>query len=401
MKFKGLTKIALAGAAVAVTAATLATSTYAWYVTNSTATVDGITGSTASVAGGNILVAQSLDQANGDIPGNFSTKFTLAAGNILQPLKVTATTGDNPTYTKTEGFIPVTPGTFAAGSNGAPGTLTADATLTNWVDENGSAITVGTPAWASESSGSAGDRRYMEFKIWLMSTDDVATTTMTLKVTNTKTNPNKQTVYTTVGMGNAHEVGDEFVINAAEALRFAYIEDDFTFTEVASPSSDPKTAGYYEKATSAGVPNGNYKLTEDTTVTEGKKYYEMTAATGNAANYNIFGVKEVTTVGTTYIETADTYDASNNMNANEYYYGVMGQYAVGTTLESNTAVYSVAAPTLNLPTINHSESGYATLALTDNTAKKLTFRVWLEGTDAQCFDCCSGQDFTFEIGFSK
>lgn len=397
MKFKGLTKIALAGAAVAVTAGTLATSTYAWYVTNSKASVDGITGATASVAGGNILVAQSLDGANGDIPGNFSTKFSIAQGNILQPLKVTNASG---TYSAVNGFIPVTPGTFVAGSNGAPGTLTADATLTSWVDEEGAAITVGTPAFASSSEGTEGDRRYMEFKIWLMSTDDVASTTMTLKVTNTTTTataPDKQTAYTTVGMGGAHEVGDKFLLNAAEALRIAYIEDDYTFTEVETPDV-ADIATYYEKASSNGVANGNYVLTTDTALDSNKKYYTK-AANATSTDYKIFGVNEVTTTeSNTSAEV--TFDASTGMDANEYYYGVMGKFAVGTT-GTTSYTYSVAAPTLNLPTKNQTGAGYATLALRANEAKKLTFRVWLEGTDAQCFDCCSGQNFSFEIAFEK
>ena len=46
--------------------------------------------------------------------------------------------------------------------------------------------------------------------------------------------------------------------------------DSATFTEVESPSSNPKSAGYYEKDGS----NNNYRLTWDTSVVTGKTYYE-------------------------------------------------------------------------------------------------------------------------------
>ena len=48
MKKSRITKLALSGAAVAALAATFSTSTYAWYVSNKTANVTAVAGSTAS-----------------------------------------------------------------------------------------------------------------------------------------------------------------------------------------------------------------------------------------------------------------------------------------------------------------------------------------------------------------
>ena len=58
MKKSRITKLALSGAAVAALAATFSTSTYAWYVSNKTATVGTATGATAgSTADGSILLS--------------------------------------------------------------------------------------------------------------------------------------------------------------------------------------------------------------------------------------------------------------------------------------------------------------------------------------------------------
>ncbi len=46
-----------------------------------------------------------------------------------------------------------------------------------------------------------------------------------------------------------------------------------TYSAVAEPAANPKTAGYYEEDGS-----GNYRLTWDTTAVNGKTYYEIAAA---------------------------------------------------------------------------------------------------------------------------
>ena len=56
MKLKGLTKLALSGVALAAVAATLGTSTYAWYVSNSKAEVSNISGQSNTQAAGSLLI---------------------------------------------------------------------------------------------------------------------------------------------------------------------------------------------------------------------------------------------------------------------------------------------------------------------------------------------------------
>lgn len=403
MKFKGLTKIALAGAAVAVTAATLATSTYAWYVTNDTATVDGLTGSVAAVGGGNILVAQAKNGANGDLPGGFSTGFSITSTNVIAPWKVTLNSSTSKYTKESTGLIPVTPGTFAAEQNNngtiTPAALTADATLASWVNEKGQAIT--TPEWTDEDNATAGEVRYIEFKLWLMSTEDVSEATLKLNLHNTTQTLPTQQAYNDAGVAantQGLKTGRTIALNALEAVRIAYTEDDTVFTAVANPTGNPSTSDYYE------VVSNNYALSADTTVDANKTYY--TKAT-NAANYNIFDA-----YAQAETKTADlTFDDSTGFDANEYYYAIMNQIPVGAaytaSISNNVRTdtitnYSIAAPSKKLPKKGAASSAdQVTLSLTANVAKKLTFRVWLEGTDAQCFDCCTGQTFDFDLEFSK
>jgi hypothetical protein len=59
MKLKGLSKIAIAGAALAATAATLGTSTYAWYVSNVEATATGVVAQMQDSTGGSVYISKN------------------------------------------------------------------------------------------------------------------------------------------------------------------------------------------------------------------------------------------------------------------------------------------------------------------------------------------------------
>jgi len=95
MKLRGLTKLALSGVALAAVAATLGTSTYAWYVSNTTATVSGAQGSTAGAeTTGSLYAASESMHAS----GQWSNKIALASGTdytaatqLVPVTKVTST----------------------------------------------------------------------------------------------------------------------------------------------------------------------------------------------------------------------------------------------------------------------------------------------------------------------
>ena len=85
MKLKGISKLVLAGTALAATAATLTTATYAWYVTNSTVDATNINGKVSgdSVDGSlfiskNTEVPASETVAAHDAPEKYDTPVSFA-----------------------------------------------------------------------------------------------------------------------------------------------------------------------------------------------------------------------------------------------------------------------------------------------------------------------------------
>ena len=81
-----------------------------------------------------------------------------------------------------------------------------------------------------------------------------------------------------------------------------------TYTEVANPTGNPKTKGYYELSTD------EYVATNDTSVTENKKYYEKHDAIGYAAlGINGFSLYDVD------IEAGDTVGTETVVYAGEIY----------------------------------------------------------------------------------
>lgn len=173
-------KLFLSVAALAVCAATLVSTTFAWYVSNSKATVSGVAGSTAGTeVSGNLLVAE-----------NTTTEGTDKAGAYTQDLVLTINGGP---------LQPVTKATAADDANNVE--------IGDWVDKEGKA--------AVESDKG---KNYMQVKFWVMSTKAQAVN-FSYEVTN-KTDADdvkKQKAYTATGAPVAQ--GTEFAVDAVNALR--------------------------------------------------------------------------------------------------------------------------------------------------------------------------------------
>jgi hypothetical protein len=115
MKKSRIAKISLMGASIAALAATLTTSTYAWYVSNKTANVEAVAGSTASSSAGSSI---SLS-----LTGNVNDYHkTIALANKTTGLKPVVRTGATigstgaVTAVYKELSEPATPGTADVGN---------------------------------------------------------------------------------------------------------------------------------------------------------------------------------------------------------------------------------------------------------------------------------------------
>lgn len=248
-------KLFLSVAALAVCAATLVSTTFAWYVSNSTAGVSGAKGSTAAAGSeGNLLVAQAKDNANGTEAGAFMQNITLVDGNVVKP---------------TNGLIPVT---------------TTD--VTAFTDKDGQPVT--------QTNGA-----YIEFKIWVLSTKETSVTMEVTIANTTEDLTTKQTCYNPTGAPVAQ--GETFKVDAVKALRVAVSQDDAEYKiynadvigkEYATPeglisSGTDVDAQEYYKALIGSYPAGG-KTVADPTTTQAE--FQTVTVTANTASLLTFRV---------------------------------------------------------------------------------------------------------------
>ncbi len=190
MKLKGLSKIAIAGAALAATAATLGTSTYAWYVSNIEATATGVVAQMQDSTGGSVYISK-----NGS---KFYSNITFVDGDF--------NTGEEPNNVNDDLF-PIT---------------TADAV--DFTSDDDAAVT--------------GNK--LVVTMWLKADSDI-TVQPRLGVTNNSTaSAVQQTLYADVN--NDHLSGSTMAMDAVEALRMAVFVDSTatgTIYDVKSIAKNP------------------------------------------------------------------------------------------------------------------------------------------------------------------
>jgi len=327
MKLKGLTKLALSGVALAAVAATLGTSTYAWYVSNTTATVGGANGSTAGAETvGSLYAATNAMYAE----GSWSNKITLAAGtdytsNALMP--VTKITSDKTTAYNTARKL--------ADSTASDVTPSSS---TGFVDKEAAEMKVA-------------DGAYLEFSYWLVSRGgNNVKVTPSLTISNTTTDfTSTQKAYSGSYLpGTGLVLGNTFKVDAVRALRVEITNS----ATVSSSSASASTAASTQTTYLADRDFEAYTSPTDFTAPED----------GDANRY---------------------YDSIVN-GVNLYGCGALGTGA------KNCCVSEVEG----------AANKWGAFWLAPETPTQLTFKIWLEGTDKDCFDSCIGQKFSFDFTFT-
>ena len=315
MKLKGLTKLALSGVALAAVAATLGTSTYAWYVTNSTATASGVQGAANAGGAGNVLVAQATS-ATGSLAvnghGAFKQNITMDSSNF-------GLDGSTTAATTTAGLNPATPGTAVL-----PTTATDPSDYANAIT---SSSQIGSAVWVDKDGVEQASGNYIKFDIWLLSTSKTSISmSYTISNTTAATDVKKQLAYANDGLPTGVKQSDTFAVNIVDALRMAVVP---TGASLASTVS----TGLFDVAGSASA-------------------------------------------------TSTTYGSFvSGGSANDYLVAVLGEEVV------RDGVTGVSQNSINLTVVANEEA-------------KLSFYVWLEGTDAQCFDSCGNQTFKIDFTFA-
>lgn len=384
MKRRFATKLILSGAALAVSAATLVSTTYAWYVQNSQVTATNISGETK----------------DNDSTSLFITKAYNLATN-------TATWGSTAIFDNGQ------TGDFIA-SYATYQVLDADNTNSNYAGEwdsgrkasldpvtrlaNGNFINVNQSAYDAATDAKT---KKVEFNVFLKASTDVRVRPYIAVQNKTVTMP-QQTAYRNIKYNvntddNTILSGANFLIDAVQALRME------TSVTVATSAKKWDTANthteYYDmlnvaKAYQDGaikVTNSEkdpYELRTNSLVESGFEteyfYKKATTYATNTTYYSDTNGTVAAVADQDALNAGTFYTRDELRGANAYYRGLVGSNPTAgfderLTLENVTEVKSFAM---------EAEKVY-----------KYTFVIWLEGTDAACFDACAEQGFDFAVEF--
>ena len=309
MKKSRIAKFALLGASTAALAATLTTSTYAWYVSNKTATVKAGEGHTGSAgADGSVLLSWNGAAQNAVWAKELSfTDTTNGAPNITN-VKLT------PVHDDGTGF-------FGVNTDGTKPQTDLAANLTT------------------------GAGSYLQFTIYAKtesSTPISVTPSIVINNTTQALTGLEQLAYVGTADGSPVAAGTNFVYNCLDSL-------------------------YVKQSTTASTGSGN-------SATAGA----LTANTYVAASKS--GTRGTTTVSSGWTDHGEG-------NAHSYF--------------ANVANVDLADIWVKTPACTDSGNDAGTLSdlvLTQDYIA-ITYTIFLDGGDEDCFNSCAGQDISFEVKF--
>jgi len=317
---KGLRKLILSGTALAAVAATLGTSTYAWYTTNPTVSANNIVGASSDSGSSSIYIAKDTAGTKA-----WSSSVTFANDDFA-----------------TAQLIPVQP-TSTAGSfkklDGSDASATDVLSFSLWFKSSKVADT------ATEANG---------IPLYIKSIKFLNTTTTALPS------------YDNLIYGDTVKSADTFGVSNQNALYAV----DF-LNSLAMEVTDVTDA----KAATDTTPAVPAVL---------KQKFEVASFAGVAADYTAASVtKPTAAAGTTLVE---------NGKAHAYYNEVM---ETDLTTDAITAGKAL--------TTKYTKEAVTTLNATgtNDTARKLTFYVYLNGWNDFCYDACQGQTFNLKLEFTN
>lgn len=241
MKKSRIAKFALLGASAAALAATLSTSTYAWYVSNKTANVTKTVGSTAS----------------GAADGSISLSTSGVADEFYKTISLSSTTNFN-----------------AYVSSGTSSVQLEPVTTTNGVDFYQPTYSTATSTW-TQGSAVTGKNFYFMFYIKAAAG---CTVQPSIKVTNKTTSVPKAVDYSATGAitGSTVVAGQDYTIDAIHALHMSLVPT------VSGATGDYTSTGAATGATQLQAVEGGTGVT--TTLSTAISGYDR-IATGGAGAY--------------------------------------------------------------------------------------------------------------------
>lgn len=421
MKRRFATKLMLSGAALAVSAATLVSTTYAWYVQNSQVTATGITGSVKDSEASSIYIAKAATISAGSISAEWGPSVVLDNTNYvnggLYPVTLTGATSalagtfkdvnntDLTTYAETSSFV--YGGTYYKFDDpNYTKEFTIEIGTTYYKDsahtQTASSFLPGNTYYFDDGTQAftidAAPVKYytlptMTFSLYVMSTTN--TKVRPYVIVENKSTVNNQTAYRTIKYDTTNKInqGDEFWVDAVQALRMqiAVQESDTTNNKWGDASFKNYDLLNVAKKDDTYVKYDLKTGSKDESKFEDETFYKKaTGAYDSGTTYYADAqgaalgsqpTEEQYNNGTYYVEDATL------QGANAYYRGLVGSAPDAGFVEENHLTNPIDANKIDK------------YDLTAAKAYKFTFTIWLEGTDISCFDCCSKQLFDFTINF--
>lgn len=247
MKKSRIAKLALMGASVTALAATLTTSTYAWYVSNKTAKVNEVTGSTAE----------------GASDGSISLSTDGVASHYYKSISLTA----------------------AANYNGVSSSVKLEPVSTT----NGTTFVIPTYNTQQSQYTTADGSGSVYYFMFYIKAAKGCTVTPNVKITNTTTVVPTQVNYSAAGNVGGVADGLTFTVDAINALHMSLVKTPGT---AYSSTQTTYSAGTADTTQIQKVVGGNYVTN---VLSEDIDAYANKATGGAAAYYNeIMGVQPYT-----------------------------------------------------------------------------------------------------------
>lgn len=264
----------------------------------------------------------------------------------------------------------------------------------DWVDDNGYKTT--------DTS--------IEFRFWLKSgtTTSVTPTFMVDNISNEHVTSQVLTAVSDAFSGDL-EMGDSLLADAVKALRMELSIFTGTYdvislgegTDTSKIAIVNATRAKEEVFARTGDSADNYEyalvtadiesLAANTTYVVrhyASEVYDVSEIAKNSKGLAAYS----TTTTTSYTEygiTDYTDMTSGNWDANKYYYANMDAVPTNTGAEGASTDSST-----------RTQSSWTSISLDANVDTLLSFKIWLEGSDKDCWDSCKGQDFKFNFEFN-
>lgn len=353
---KNLTKLALSGVALAAVAATLGTSTYAWYTTNPTVSANNIVGASSDTGSSSIFISKD-SEADKDWSASVTFGVTEFASASMLPLQ----------YANAGKFTQIdASGETLAKTAAAPaGTNAVEITL-----------------YFRSSRVNEGNEQAIYLKDITLENTTGLSDTVTTPVLPKADNLLKGQGKTTVGVSSDKAT---YAVDFRNALSMAVYNADTTdryaVAAVTSTTFATLKANLFTYTAATSSTSASYDaLPETATFNASTTYY--TKVKGYDKAFSIGMLKDGTTPETGAGQTID----DSTAKAQEYYNEVMEK---DLTADLKTAAGSYDKAPIAVCPANGED--YATVK----------FYVYLDGASQYCYDACQGQTFKMNLTFTS